>query len=274
MSRYFIVACWLLCAAGVSAAQTTIPVNVHAAYLHIDPADLADNAVAIDLGSLGFLPGYTIGLECSGDWNAGPGGDVQTNLLGVFSTDTTLLDPVLLHRVPGAVSAGLYNFSGGTWPGGEPTDIAEDFLIGRPGMTVVIPLGANYLFVTPADIYYRDNSDPNGNLGVTLTLVSTSSVPPSGTYASRHLFPAQPNPFSIQSSIAFRLENTATARLTIHDITGRLVRTLVSGSIARGSHVVIWNGRDSAGRRLPAGTYYARLDGEGLAESTRMVLVY
>lgn len=272
-SRDFIVACWMIGSTGIAAAQTTIPVDVHAAYLHIDPADTANSAVAINLGSLGLLPGYTIGLECAGDWNAGPGGDVQTNLLGVFSTDATLLGPTLLHRVPGALNAGLSNFSGGTWPSGEPTDIAEDFLIGKPGVTVVIPPGASNLFVTPADIYYRDNSDPNGNLGVTLTLVTTSSVSPFSPSESRHLLPAQPNPFSNQVTIAFRLENTVAARLTIHDITGRLVRTLVSGTVPRGGHVVSWSGRDSAGRRLPAGTYFAQLRSDGLAETARMVLL-
>jgi hypothetical protein len=34
---------------------------------------------------------------------------------------------------------------------------------------VQVPLGANYLFVAAHDIYYSDNSDPDGDYGVRIT---------------------------------------------------------------------------------------------------------
>jgi len=273
MSRFLLLACCLTCWVGPAAAQTTIPVDVHAAYLHTDVADMANDAVPISLASLGLAPGYTISLECAGDWNAGPGGDVQTNLLAIFSSDATLLASTLLHRVPGAIDAGLYNYSGPTWPDNEPTDIPEDFLVGRPGITIVIPPGATQLFVTPADIYYKDNSDPDGDLGVTITLVSATSVSPEGPGPSHLSLSARPNPFTVETAIAFRLDNPTTMRLTIHDVTGRVVRTLLAGSVPPGSHLTSWNGRDSNGRRVPAGSYFARLEGAGHTEVVRISLV-
>jgi hypothetical protein len=273
MSRILLVASCLLGCAGPVVAQAVVPIDVHSAYLHVDTADFANPALAIDLGALGLAPGYTIGLECAGAWDPGPGGDDQTNLLGVFSDSATLLDRSLLHRVPGAIDAGLDNNSGSTWPSGEPTDIAEDFLIGRPGIAIVIPAGATHLFVTPADIYYTDNSDPDGDLGVTITLISTTAVAPASPGLPSLALSARPNPTGGEASIAFRLAAAATVRLTIHDVTGRLVRTLIAGGMEPGSHLARWDGSDSDGRRVPSGSYFARLAGGACERTTRISLL-
>jgi hypothetical protein len=276
MPRITLVTCALLCWALPAAAQTTIPVDVFAAYLHIDPADIASNAQPIDLAGLGLAPGYTIRLEPSGDWDAGPGEDVQTNMLGVFSGNATLLAPHLPHRVPGAIPASISDFTGGTWPGGQPTDIPEDFLISGPGVpnvTLQIPPGATHLFVTPADIYYRDNGDPDGDFGVKITLISTTSVAGGGPGATELSLSTHPNPFAAETAIAFRLQRSESVRLTIHDVGGRLLRTLLAETLPLGSHLARWNGRDDSGRRVPAGSYFARLERAGRMAATRVVLV-
>jgi hypothetical protein len=54
------------------------------------------------------------------------------------------------------------------------TDIPEDF---RVANTIVqVPFGASHLFIAAHDIYYSDNSDPDGDFGVRITQVA-SSVP-------------------------------------------------------------------------------------------------
>jgi hypothetical protein len=270
MFRIVLVIAGLFLAVAPAAAQTTILIDVHSAFLHLDRVDQANGALAIDLGALGLAPGYTIGLESSGDWDAGPGGDTQTLLLGVFSAGTTLLDRALAHRVPGAIDAGIYNFSGGTWPNNEPTDIIEDFAIDRPGITIVIPPGATHLFVTPADIYYLDNDDPDGDLGITITLVSTA-VPGLDPDAPGLALAALPNPFTAESSIGLRLADPAAVRLTVHDVTGRLVRTLLAGVLPAGDHRVRWDGRDAAGRTVAAGSYRVRFEGGGTVRGMQVI---
>ena len=42
----------------------------------------------------------------------------------------------------------------------------------------------------------------------------------------------------------------------IHDVKGRMVRTLLDEWRDRGSHYLSWNGRDDTGRRVPAGVYF------------------
>jgi hypothetical protein len=49
--------------------------------------------------------------------------------------------------------------------------------------------------------------------------------------------------------------------LTLHDVNGRLVRTLTSGELPPGPHEVRWDGRDADGRSVPSGLYFARAAG-------------
>lgn len=74
---------------------------------------------------------------------------------------------------------------------------------------------------------------------------------------------ATPNPAHPGTRIPFRLEQEADVSLAVWDLNGRLVRQLVRGVRAAGSHAVDWDGRDDGGRDLPTGTYFYRLDVDG-----------
>ena len=70
---------------------------------------------------------------------------------------------------------------------------------------------------------------------------------------------ARPNPFNPRTTLRFHLPSAQTVRLVIHDLSGRLVRTVVSGTLASGRHAVEWDGRDDIGRGVASGSYRARL---------------
>lgn len=80
-----------------------------------------------------------------------------------------------------------------------------------------------------------------------------------------------PNPF--RSAVAFRLDmlNAGRARVSLHDATGRLVRTLVNGALPAGSNALSWDGMDDAGRALPAGLYFVSVDAAGTRAAGRVV---
>lgn len=87
-----------------------------------------------------------------------------------------------------------------------------------------------------------------------------------------------PNPFNPRTTIAFAVPVSGQATLRIMDVRGRLVRTLVEGSVAAGRHARVWDGADSRGRAVASGVYLYRLefqgtDGTQQADTRRMVLV-
>jgi hypothetical protein len=88
------------------------------------------------------------------------------------------------------------------------------------------------------------------------------------------LLPNHPNPFNPSTTIQFDLPASGgLVRLQVFDVTGRLVRTLVSEPLGSGRHSVDWDGRDSRGQLVGSGTYFARLRTEGWEETQKMSLL-
>jgi len=82
-----------------------------------------------------------------------------------------------------------------------------------------------------------------------------------------------PNPFNPATTIAFELATEGPSRLSILDVRGRLVTTLVRDRLPAGRHEARWDGRDAAGRPVSAGVYLARLDHGGRSTARSLTLV-
>lgn len=87
------------------------------------------------------------------------------------------------------------------------------------------------------------------------------------------LHQARPNPFRSNTAILFTLASPADVKLTVHDVTGRTVDVLTSGSLAAGTHSFAWDGKDNLGRSVPSGVYFYRLTGGEVPSTRKMVLV-
>lgn len=72
----------------------------------------------------------------------------------------------------------------------------------------------------------------------------------------------RPNP-GRAPTIAFSLPAPAHVRLTVHDVAGRTIASLVNGPRAAGEHQVVWEGTAAGGERVAAGVYYLRLVADG-----------
>lgn len=82
-----------------------------------------------------------------------------------------------------------------------------------------------------------------------------------------------PNPFNPATIVRFDLPESGPVRLSVFDLAGRVVRTLVDESLPQGTHQAAWDGRDASGRDVGSGTYLARLEFGGKIETVRMGLV-
>jgi len=82
-----------------------------------------------------------------------------------------------------------------------------------------------------------------------------------------------PNPFNPKTSIRFGLPEAGSVRLAVYDMSGRLVRVLVSGELSTGTHELIWDGRDDAGEQVSSGIYFARLRAGDIRLNRKMVLL-
>ena len=82
-----------------------------------------------------------------------------------------------------------------------------------------------------------------------------------------------PNPFNPKTSIRFDLPTPGAVELSVYDVKGRLVTTLVDGDMLAGSHEVVWQGRDAQGAPVSSGVYFARVIAGGDAVSKKMLLL-
>jgi hypothetical protein len=73
---------------------------------------------------------------------------------------------------------------------------------------------------------------------------------------------AEPNPFRSGTQLAFSLQRQGPARISVHDITGRAVRTLLEGTAPAGVSRISWDGRDQSGTAVAAGVYFFRVETE------------
>jgi hypothetical protein len=68
-----------------------------------------------------------------------------------------------------------------------------------------------------------------------------------------------PNPFNPVTTISFSIPTNEHTQLSIYNIAGQHVRTLINTPLTGGPHHAAWDGRDDAGRAVASGVYFYRL---------------
>ena len=82
-----------------------------------------------------------------------------------------------------------------------------------------------------------------------------------------------PNPAPGNVAIPFAVPAETQCSLTIYDLSGRVVRTLVQGVLPAGEHLARWDRRADNGSRTGAGIYFFELRADGRKASGRLVLL-
>jgi hypothetical protein len=108
---------------------------------------------------------------------------------------------------------------------------------------------------------------PNGSMGFAYAV--TGDVFPingveEGEYSALQqtlvLAPLHPNPFRGDLVIAYTLPRPTNVTLSLYDVSGRLIYTLVEGREKPGLKTVTWNGRAKDGSAVSSGIYFCRLE--------------
>jgi hypothetical protein len=178
-------------------------------------------------------------------------------------------------------SPGLtYNLRVGTTPGGSEVMSAMASpngyrRVARMGNThhnlswkLSIPEGTYYWSVQAIDAAFAGSEFATEQIHV-----ATASVPGFHESTAAVRFRAiRPNPFSGRTSIEFELPRSGNVALRIHDVGGRLVRTLVASSHwPAGRHQLPWDGLTDESHLVPSGVYVASIEMDGSRDQRRVV---
>jgi hypothetical protein len=126
-----------------------------------------------------------------------------------------------------------------------------------------------------ANAVFTSNDPAQPELIVPITLlIGESAGNPKESIAmpNSHLGNNFPNPFNPTTAINFSLVKKTYVELTIYDVSGKLVKTLIRREVDAGYHSVVWNGDDEKGREVASGVYFYRIHA-GEYESTRQMLL-
>ena len=82
-----------------------------------------------------------------------------------------------------------------------------------------------------------------------------------------------PNPFNAQTQISFNLALPGMASISIYDINGNSVATLIDTYLNAGPHSVTWNDLNNSGHPVSSGIYFYRLSTQAQGSVTRKMLL-
>jgi probable HAF family extracellular repeat protein len=178
----------------------------------------------------------------------------------------------------GSVVVGMSGFGGDRdafiWIDGSgmtklDTYVAAQGIAGAAGydLATAVGLSANGRVIVGWGFLGSDIRGWRIDLDAVVGVDETAAITPARLHAP------SPNPFRSGTTIRYDLTSSAPVSLTVHDVAGRTLRTLIQRSMARGSYAVRWDGRDDQQRAVTAGVYYVRLSTPSDDRTVRVSLV-
>jgi len=82
-----------------------------------------------------------------------------------------------------------------------------------------------------------------------------------------------PNPFNPTTTIEFNLNKQGKVNLSVYNIKGQKVKTLVNDIRQSGKNTVVWNGVDDNNNPVASGVYFYKIEAAGSAEVKKMILI-
>ena len=82
-----------------------------------------------------------------------------------------------------------------------------------------------------------------------------------------------PNPFNPNTKIEFNIPMMEQVNISIYNLEGRLVKTLVDQVMNSGNHIVNWDGRNDIGSKVSTGMYIYQLKTNSVNMTRRMTFI-
>ncbi|MDP8238072.1 MAG: T9SS type A sorting domain-containing protein [Candidatus Hatepunaea meridiana] len=128
--------------------------------------------------------------------------------------------------------------------------------------------GVDSLMLTVAEADSEDNCD---SAWLHLTVEENNDVNDIPNYPIPlcfTLYNASPNPFNAQTRIGYNLPQAGSVTLSVYDIAGRLVKTLVDEVMDSGRYSVVWDGGC-----LTSGVYLMKLRSKDVSVVRKVMLI-
>jgi hypothetical protein len=129
-----------------------------------------------------------------------------------------------------------------------------------------IAVGFTSSFGLGSSKVYLVKMDENG-------MVTNITNPKTRKHLSYTLNQNFPNPFNPSSTITFKIPKSEIVNLSVYNVSGQKIKTLVNEQKSAGSHTVLWNGIDSYNNRVVSGVYFYSIQAGEFYEVRKMILL-
>ncbi|MCP4568638.1 MAG: T9SS type A sorting domain-containing protein [FCB group bacterium] len=137
--------------------------------------------------------------------------------------------------------------------------------------TGFIPPGGEFLFVAASGFTYETQWGGEYCINVTNGTAVEGDNP--AVPASYGLNQNYPNPFNPTTTIRYSLERKGLVNISIYNILGQKVNTLVNEEQEADAYEAVWNGDDENGTPVASGIYFYKMIAGEFVETQKMVLM-
>ena len=179
------------------------------------------------------------------DYEAGPGFEYRLRI--VQSNETGNID---------------YNY----------TDITDTTFTFFPDSSTYAGQNNNYIW----SLYTTEQNLPevlDGQGGVFHVILPQMDISLSDIPNNFRLYNAYPNPFNPTTMIQYDLPEDSFISINIYDMIGRHVRTMLNKRITAGQRSIIWDGTNSSGQPVSAGTYFFTIKTDQFSSTKKMIML-
>ena len=168
------------------------------------------------------------------------------------------IEPLTLPAVTGGTPPYTYSLTPAL-PEGLVFDAATRTILGTPSAAL-----------TATKYTYSVTDGSKANLSVPLFSIEVGAALP----VVFDLANNYPNPFNPATTIKYALPTAADVELTVYNVAGQVVRTLVAAHQSAGWYVAEWDATDDSGHSVSGGLYFYRLQAGGqFAQAKKMLLL-
>jgi hypothetical protein len=185
----------------------------------------------------------------------------ETILIGPIGAGTGVL--VTAFGIPGGGESFIRLLpptSGAISPGGQSYLIARLYGIDGPTLTGYINFTSNDLL--------------NPLVSIPVTLEVTTDIKDADQFPTTYAVAQNyPNPFNPSTTIKFQLPKSTQVKLTVYNLLGKKMRTLVNDKMGPGHYQVVWNGQNDSGKSVGSGVYIYKFETEEYTQVRKMMFI-
>ncbi|HPG40294.1 MAG TPA: FlgD immunoglobulin-like domain containing protein [bacterium] len=111
------------------------------------------------------------------------------------------------------------------------------------------------------------------NTAGVVTMHSPITVTTTALPQSTAMLNAYPNPFNPETTVKYTLHQDAQVTITVYDLLGRKVKTLIDEQQPAGAYQAVWNGTDAVGAKAASGAYLVRMETAEVTQIQKVLLL-